>query len=548
MSVSDTEAREQVGDVDLIAAVRAGDTVAYGVLFERHRAAAERLARQLVSGLGADDLVSDAFLKVLGVLQRGGGPDEAFRAYLLTSVRRLHIDGLRSSQRERTTDDEQTLDRPVEFIDPAAMEFERGAAGEAFRSLPERWQLVLWHLDVEGQNPADVAPLLGMAPNSVSALAYRAREGLRRAYLQQHLAPTLDAECRDTTTKLGAHVRHGLAARDTRKVEEHLDTCARCTGLYLELRDVNSSLGAVLGPILLGSAATGYLGAATTAGTAGVLGAGTAAGLALSTKTILVETVRVASAPARIAVGTSMVSSAPAAVATVALASAATVGVVTTTAAVTSPSTTAVLSPIQEPPLDPLDDGIRIPAPVPTVTMPEPSPSPTPSPEPTATQEPEPTAEPETPAEPEPTADPEPEPTETTEPPPPPPVVGTDFALGVAGAVNDRPAFQRTLTVPITGTTTGGVPADREVFVRVDFTRPTLFRSVGAGWTCSATPERWTTTLTCTTTVPAGENTSLQLTVAGVRPSGTLTLTADEDPDTSNDTTTFVSPSFLLLF
>ncbi|GAA1725630.1 sigma-70 family RNA polymerase sigma factor [Aeromicrobium alkaliterrae] len=547
MSVSDTATPGQVSDADLISAVRAGDTEAYGVLFERHRAAAERLARQLVSGLGADDLVSDAFLKVLGVLQRGGGPDEAFRAYLLTSVRRLHIDGIRSSKRERTTDDDAALDQPVDFVDPAAMEFERGAAGEAFRSLPERWQLVLWHIDVERQSPAEVAPLLGMAPNSVSALAYRAREGLRRAYLQQHLAPTLDSECRDATSKLGSHVRHGLAARETRKIEEHLDTCARCTGLYLELRDVNSSLGAVLGPILLGSAATGYLGAVTTFGGAGVLGAGTAAGLAMSTKTILVETVRVASAPARIAVGTSVLSSAPAAVATVALASAATVGVVATTSAVTSPSTTAVLSPIQDPSFDPTDDGIRLPTPTPTVTMPAPTPSPTATPSPSATPEPTPSPEPtatEDPVEPEP-ADPDPiEPVE----PPPPPVVGTDFALGVASVVNDRPLFQRTMTIPITGTTTDGVPADRTVSVRVDFTRSTLFRSVSGDWTCTATPERWTTSVTCTTTVPAGGSTDLRLTFAGLRPSGTLTMVADEDPNTANDTASFASPGFLLLF
>jgi len=39
-----------------------------------------------------EDLVSEAFVKVLQVLQRGGGPDVAFRAYLLTAVRRLRVD------------------------------------------------------------------------------------------------------------------------------------------------------------------------------------------------------------------------------------------------------------------------------------------------------------------------------------------------------------------------------------------------------------------------------------------------------------------------
>lgn len=540
-------------DAALITAVRSGDTVAYGTLFERHRTAADRLSRQLVSGAGADDLVSEAFLKVLGVLQRGGGPDEAFRAYLLTAVRRLHIDAIRSAKRERSTDDETELDRAVEFVDPAAMEFDRGAAGDAFRSLPERWQLVLWHLDVEGQSPADVAPLLGMAPNSVSALAYRAREGLRRAYLQQHLAPTLDVECRETTGKLGAYVRHGLAARDTRKVEAHLDTCARCTGLHLELRDVNSSLAAVLGPVVLGAAATGYLGTVASVGGLGVLGAGTAAGLAMSTKTVLLETARVATAPARLAVGTSLVSSAPAAVATVALAGAASVGVVATTAAVTSPATTPVTAPIQDTAPVEVDDGIRITQPTPSPTLAEPGPTPTasePASEPTEPEpdpEPTPTSSEDTGADDEPVEPGSGEP-EAPAPPPPPPVVGTDFTLGTPAVTNDRLGLQRTMTIPVTGTTTGGVPADREVSIRVDFDRTVQLRAVPAGWSCSSSARDRVTSITCSTTIAAGGDARFALSYAGIRPAGTVTLTADEDPDSGNNTGAFLSPAILLLF
>ena len=85
------------GDAELISAVRGGDVDAYGELFARHVDAARRLARQLVAAGDADDLVSEAFAKVLVVLQRGGGPDLAFRAYLLTAVRRLHVDRIRAA-------------------------------------------------------------------------------------------------------------------------------------------------------------------------------------------------------------------------------------------------------------------------------------------------------------------------------------------------------------------------------------------------------------------------------------------------------------------
>src|SRR6478609_4625902 len=216
---------ETPSDAELISRVRGGDVAAYGDLFSRHKDAAGRLARQLVRGPDSDDLVSEAFVKVLHVLQGGGGPDVAFRAYLLTAVRRLHVDRVRSGQRLQTTDDMTPFDPGVPFQDTAVAGFESGAAAKAFASLPERWQLVLWHLEVEGQKPADIAPLLGMSANSVSALAYRAREGLRQAFLTMHAADLDDVDCSWTRDHLGAYVRGGLSRRDSGRVEEHLEGC-----------------------------------------------------------------------------------------------------------------------------------------------------------------------------------------------------------------------------------------------------------------------------------------------------------------------------------
>ncbi|MFN8193843.1 MAG: sigma-70 family RNA polymerase sigma factor [Nocardioidaceae bacterium] len=246
-------------DAELISAVRGGDLDAYGELFARHSDAATRLARQLVPAPDADDLVSEAFAKVMTVLQRGGGPDVAFRAYLLTAVRRLHVDRIRATSRLQTTDDMEPFDPGVPFQDTAVSGFENEAAAKAFASLPERWQLVLWHLEVEGQKPADIAPLLGMSANSVSALAYRAREGLRQAFLNQHAQELEDDACQWTHQHLGAYIRNGISRRDAGKVEEHLDECRKCMAIYLELSEVNSNLAGILAPLLLGTAASAYL-------------------------------------------------------------------------------------------------------------------------------------------------------------------------------------------------------------------------------------------------------------------------------------------------
>src|SRR5680860_424667 len=110
-----------------------------------------------------------------------------------------------------------------------------------------------------------------MTPNSVSALAYRAREGLRQAFLQMHAGDLVSEACRDTNDLLGGYVRGALSRRDSAKVDEHLERCRRCTAVYLELTEVNSSLAGLLGPAVLGSAAAAYLGTGTATG----VGAGT---------------------------------------------------------------------------------------------------------------------------------------------------------------------------------------------------------------------------------------------------------------------------------
>ena len=264
----ETAAVVESSDAALISRVREGDTTAYGQLYLRHVAAARGLARQLMSGEAeAEDAVSETFTKVLDLLRRGGGPQSGFRPYLLTAVRRTVYDKYRGDRRTTPTDEIEQYDPGVPFVDPALRGLEHSLIVRAFRSLPERWQAVLWHTEIETMKPADVAPLLGLTANGVAALGYRAREGLREAYLQMHIADGPRRECRPALDKLGAYVRGGLAKRDSALVERHLDTCADCKAIYAELTDVNTALRTAIGPLILGTSAAAYL-AAVKGGTA----------------------------------------------------------------------------------------------------------------------------------------------------------------------------------------------------------------------------------------------------------------------------------------
>ncbi|MFF2452922.1 sigma-70 family RNA polymerase sigma factor [Isoptericola sp. NPDC058082] len=283
---SDDSARS---DAELILDVRGGDLEAFGALYTRHLPAARAVARQYVrSAADADDLVSEAFHRVLDVLQHGGGPDATFRAYLLTVVRRLAADLARGVKRTRPTSDDGTFEAALGLVDPtdvATFEgFEHSVVKNAYQALPERWQAVLWYTEIEGRAPAEVAPILGLTPNGVSALAYRAREGLRVGYLQEHLTHAPTDGCRVVNPLLGAYVRGGLARREVAKVDAHLETCGECRSLVLELGDIAHGMRAVVAPLIVGIAGLAVVGALPIGGAlggavaTGSVGAGSAVG------------------------------------------------------------------------------------------------------------------------------------------------------------------------------------------------------------------------------------------------------------------------------
>ncbi|GAA2902011.1 hypothetical protein GCM10020220_109240 [Nonomuraea rubra] len=156
--------------------------------------------------------MAESFTKILDLVGRGGGPDSGFRTYLLTVVRRTVYDRSRVESRQVTTGEIELYDPGVPFVDPALVGLEKSLIARAYLSLPERWRAVLWHTEVERARPADVAPLLGLSANGVAALAYRAREGLRQAYLQMHLGSPPQHDCRPVLGQAG-RVRAGRAGQ-----------------------------------------------------------------------------------------------------------------------------------------------------------------------------------------------------------------------------------------------------------------------------------------------------------------------------------------------
>ncbi|MEW9554642.1 sigma-70 family RNA polymerase sigma factor [Nonomuraea sp. NPDC050783] len=261
-------------DADLLRASRQGDAAAFRQLYERHVAAARALARQLVRGTEVDDVVAEAFTKILDLVGRGGGPESGFRTYLLTVVRRTVHDRSRVRSRRLAAGGFEAYDPGEPFVDPALAGLERSLIARAYLSLPERWRAVLWHVEVERSRPAEVALLLGLPPAGVAVLARRARDGLRQAYLRLHLASRPPRECRPVLAGMSAYVKGGLARREFRAIGEHARGCEECHGVLLELADVTRGLRVMVGPLFAGPLFGGYaaaLGGGPRGGAAGVL-------------------------------------------------------------------------------------------------------------------------------------------------------------------------------------------------------------------------------------------------------------------------------------
>ncbi|MFJ6720635.1 sigma-70 family RNA polymerase sigma factor [Streptomyces sp. NPDC091259] len=269
-------------DADLLARMRAGNDGAYEELFRRHADAVRRYARTCCRDAHtADDLTAEVFARTLQAVRGGAGPDHSVRAYLLTTVRRVAAAWAKTAKREHLVEDfavfaEQAAagteaggglgglsgDDTLELgADVRAMhEAERSLAMQAFRSLPERWQAVLWHTTVEESTPSAIAPLFGLSANATAVLAVRAREGLKQAYLQAHVSSALSegGDCARYADRLGAYARGGLRLRAERGLRRHLEECAKCRLAARELKDVNAGIPALLPVAVIGWFAAGY--------------------------------------------------------------------------------------------------------------------------------------------------------------------------------------------------------------------------------------------------------------------------------------------------
>jgi RNA polymerase sigma-70 factor (ECF subfamily) len=174
----------------IVQAARMGDDVAFGKLIELYRAAAERLAQQILrTEEAAADAVQEAMIKAHRAMARF--QDGNFRSWFLRIVTNTCYDHLRRQKRRLAVSlDELTEEAGIDY--PVAA----GGAGSdpedaaiqndqmrlllgAIEALPDYHRNVVVLVDVQGYDYNEASALLGLPLGTVKSRLSRARAALR---------------------------------------------------------------------------------------------------------------------------------------------------------------------------------------------------------------------------------------------------------------------------------------------------------------------------------------------------------------------------------
>ena len=155
----------------------------------------------------AEDVVQDSLVKALAAEQK---PvlDEDTVAWFYRILRRSIIDLYR-----RNDVRSRALERLSEELPEAPDEADEKLLCQCFKrllpSVPEQYRELLLRIDLEGQDPADVAESLGVTKNNLTVRLHRARKHLRDLLSKNCQACSkhgcLDCTCDETESSSGCH-------------------------------------------------------------------------------------------------------------------------------------------------------------------------------------------------------------------------------------------------------------------------------------------------------------------------------------------------------
>ncbi|MCX4827119.1 RICIN domain-containing protein, partial [Streptomyces sp. NBC_01142] len=239
-------------DAELARRIRGDDVVlrseAAFEIVRRHRAAVLAYAHLCFGEpQAAEDVADEALAQTLRSVRSGNGPTEAWRPYLVTTVRRTAVRWAAIGREPGLTSGLTSwlralpgADRPESAAKAAE---ENSALLRAFRSLPGLRQAVLWNALVETAEHA--GPLPGLSPEDMPFRIKAAQQGFYNAYLRGYANRAANRECRHLAAVLGEIVR-GSLSHHSQDLEPHESSCESCSQARTDLGVIHSGQQAAL--------------------------------------------------------------------------------------------------------------------------------------------------------------------------------------------------------------------------------------------------------------------------------------------------------------
>jgi RNA polymerase sigma-70 factor (ECF subfamily) len=176
--------RSDAGDADLVRAAQAGDSDAFGHLYERYfDQIYGYLSFRLHSTDEAEDVAGQVFLRALESLPRYRWTGVPFRAWLFRIARNLLVDALRRRARRPLEPLDDLLPDSGRLADPQEWLVEKVRREDALRAV-DRLTAAQRHVMAlkfaGGLSNAEVAHIVGRSEGAVKALQHAALRALQR--------------------------------------------------------------------------------------------------------------------------------------------------------------------------------------------------------------------------------------------------------------------------------------------------------------------------------------------------------------------------------
>lgn len=241
-------------DGQLLSAVARGEESAFETVMERHQAQVWNYASLLTgSESDAHDLIAEARELCMVSVRDGNGPTMAFRPYFLTALHQLV---LARRQGDSATFNPRTPGVPTLLGPPGT--WQGLPLVQAFQLLPERMQLVLWHMVVEGFSADHLEVLMGSPASRLDVLSQEARGELIRLALAHRVVPQSEA-CRHSAPLLMKFLSDDVSAVEYRDVVTHIEFCDTCWSVVRALEGIDQGLRDHVAAWMLGEQSGNYL-------------------------------------------------------------------------------------------------------------------------------------------------------------------------------------------------------------------------------------------------------------------------------------------------